>query len=209
MTRHAPIHGCLLAGLLAWTAAMGQPSEAFAADLKTPGIGTGTSWGDYMTVGKVIAEVRSADGDSLKMRVYWNSVTQGKTSTGSRARRPSLNGNHGRSAQNPLTIAKAAIAQAKSVKVKTEHHDYDVGFFPDTLVKGAPKAPGAATTQAGDLSPGTVIEAWLIRNKSIPAREVQESDLKLRAVAVLGFNSNYKADNDDKKGKAPAAGTAK
>lgn len=209
MTRRAAIHGCLLAALLAWTGAMSQPGEAFAADPKTPATGTGTSWGDYTTVGKVIAEVRSSDGDSLKMRVYWNSVTQGKTNTGSRGRRPSLNGNHGRTAQNPLTIAKAAIAQAKSVKLKTEHHDYDVGFFPDTLVKGAPKAPGGATTQAGDLSPGTVIEAWLIRNKSIAAREARESDLKLRTVSVLGFNSNYKADNDDKKGKAPAAGTAK
>ena len=186
---------------------MGQPGEAFGADPKTPG--TGTSWGDYLTVGKVIAEVRSSDGDSLKMRVYWNTVTQGKTGTSSRGRRPSLGGHHGHTAQNPLTIARAAASAAKSVKVKTEHHDYDVGFFPDTMVKGAPMAPAGATTQAGDLSPGTVIEAWVIRNKSIPAREARESDLKLKAVAVLGFNPNYKADKDDQKSKAPAAGTAK
>jgi len=203
------INGCLLSCLLAWAGAMGQPGESFAADPKLPGSATGTTWGDYMTVGKVIAEVRSTDGDSLKMRVYWNSVSQAKTGTSSRGRRPSLGGNHGHTAQNPMTIARAAMAASKAVKVKTEHHDYDVGFFPDTLVKGAPKAPGGAATQAGDLSPGTVIEAWLIRNKSIPAREVGESDLKLRAVAVLGFNPNYKADKEDQKAKAPAAGSAK
>ena len=66
MTRQTPIQVCLLAGVLIWTGAMGQPGEAFGADPKTPG----TSWGDYVSVGKVIAEVRSSDGDSLKMRVY-------------------------------------------------------------------------------------------------------------------------------------------
>ena len=112
MTRQTPIQVSLLAGVLIWTGAMGQPGEAFGADPKTPGMGT--SWGDYMTAGKVIAEVRSSDGDSLKMRVYWNTVTQGKTGTSSRGRRPSLGGHHGHTAQTPLTIARAAAPSMTS-----------------------------------------------------------------------------------------------
>jgi hypothetical protein len=124
---------------MGWVATSGHPFHLSAADLKGASARTETSWDDFMTVGKVIAKVRSSDGDSLRLRVYWNSVTRGKTSSANRGGGPSIHGNHGRSAQNPLTLAKAAMA--KAVQVKTEHHDYNVGFFPDTVVKGAPKAP--------------------------------------------------------------------
>lgn len=209
MPIHPFIRGFMLTGLLGFMVANDKPVEAFAADTKDANPGAGTAWGDFMTVGKVIAEVRSSDGDSLRMRVYWNTIAQGKTGSTNRGRRPTLHGNHGRTAHNPLMMAKAAMTQAKQVQVKTEHHDYDVGFFPDTMVKGAPKAQGGATTLAGDLSPGTIIEAWLIRKKSIQPRDVQESDLKLKAVAVIGFNPAYKADKDDKKVAPAAPKTAK
>ncbi|MBM4097356.1 MAG: hypothetical protein FJ261_11340 [Planctomycetes bacterium] len=201
--------GPILGALLVILAIVGLSDAAHAADIKEASQGTGTSWGEYMTVGKLLAEVRSADGDSIRMRVYWNTVTQGKTGAANRGGRPSLHGNHGRTAQSPLALAKAAMAKSKSVQVKTEHHDYDVGFFPDTVVRGAPKTLGGATTLAGDLSAGTIVEAWLVRKKSFPTREVQESDLKLKAVAVVWFNPNYKADNEDNQAKPAPAKSAK
>ena len=137
------------------------------------------------------------DGDSIKLRVYWDQAKKGSTSNGNRNRRPSLSGGHGRSNYNPL---QQAMRQAKNVKIVHEHHDYDVGYFPDTGVHGKVRSSSAdspATKTAAtpmDLTPGTIVQALLIRDKSIPLKDLKETDLKVKSLTAMGQNPNYKGD---------------
>lgn len=168
----------------------------------------------YVAVTKVTGEVVKGNESSLTLRIYWQHVTV-KKSSGSRGRgrRPSLYGNHGRSHSSPY------MTRRPSVKVKWEHHDYDLPYLPESLVRVnqlPPKigpdgkkgfysqteqnelkvpytVPGFQASKA-DLSPGTVVEAHVVRDKSIAANMVTDADMRLKYVVIIGHDPNPPAD---------------
>ncbi len=95
------------------------------------------------------------------------------------------------------------------------HHDYDLEFVPQSLVRHKtmpPKldekgrrvpytdkesrdlrppigVPGYAATKA-ELTPGTIVEVILIRDRSISTAKATEDDLRLKYVYLLGHAKN-------------------
>lgn len=168
----------------------------------------------YVSVTKVTGEVVKGNESSLTLRIHWVQVTV-KNGGGSRGRgrRPSLYGSRGRSFSSPYMVRRP------SVKVKHEHHDYDLPYLPESLVRVnqlPPKigpdgkkgfysqseqdelkvpytVPGFQASKA-DLTPGTVVEAHVVRDKSIPANKVADADMRLKYVVIIGHDPNPPAD---------------
>jgi hypothetical protein len=46
----------------------------------------------------------------------------------------------------------------------------------------------------GDLTPGTVVEAYVVRDKTIPMAKLTEADLRLKYVVIIGHDPNPPAD---------------
>lgn len=203
MTRTLPALVLVTAlGLGTALAADDTPAEktAPAPALKAP------DFSNYTTVGDVFGEVVKADVNSVTFRVTWDVTVSG----GGRGR-PRLSGNH-RNFHNPFTMRR-------STQVKHEHHDYQLEFVPESLVrlkhlppkldaegkktnytakeldelKQPYSVPGYQATQA-DLTPGTWIEVFVIRDKSIPASKVKEDDLRVKYAIVWGHDPNPPKD---------------
>jgi hypothetical protein len=175
-----------------------------AADPVTTG--EKTDWSKFVTVSTITAEVRSVDGDSVKLRVYWMAHGSGGNGNGNgnnnnnnrnnnnNNRRPSLyhHSRNGRQQYNPLQ-RMVQMARSQQQNVHQEHHDYDVGYFADTRVTGVKGTDGAPATVAS-LTPGTVVNAFLVHDRSIALKDMKDSDLRVRSIASLGHNPHYKAD---------------
>jgi hypothetical protein len=168
----------------------------------------------YVAVTKVTGEVVKGNESSLTLRIYWQHATVKNSSGGrGRGRRPSLHGNHGRSHYSPY------MTRRPRVQVKWEHHDYDLPYLPESLVRVnqlPPKigpdgkkgfysqaeqddlkvpytVPGFQASKA-DLAPGTVVDAHVVRDKSIPANKVTDADMRLKYVVIIGHDPNPPAD---------------
>lgn len=175
--------------------------------VKTPAVAdpNKTEWSKFAPVSTITAEVRSVDGNSVKLRVYWmargnNNGTTTGNGNNNRNRRPSLyhSSRNGRGQHNPLAMAMHHHNGQSSVH--QEHHDYDVGYFPDTRVTGIKGTEGTPPTPSS-LTPGTIVSAHLVHDRAIAMKNVQDTDLKVQSIAVLGHNPTYKADD----GKAGGA----
>jgi len=181
-------------------------------------------WSAYKTIGDVVGEVVKANDRQITLRVTWYETKM----SGSGNRRPPLSSNP-RNFRNPYGSSRGRSSQPR-VQVKEQHHDYELEFVPETLVrtkklppkfddKGkradytaseiealrAPDGVPAYAASASDLLPGTIVEVILIRDKSIPAAKATEGDLRVKYAIILGKDPNPPKEianpKDDKKGK--------
>jgi hypothetical protein len=168
----------------------------------------------YVYVADVVGEVVKADDRSVTIRVTWlHPVVKNGGNRGSRGR-PNLSRNH-RNFNNPFTMRR----NQPRVQVKQEHHDYAIDFLPQSLVRTRillPKTdengkkvihtqkeidelrqPLGVTGYASspfDLTPGTIVELILIRDKTIPAQKAAESDLRIKYAIIWGKDPNPPKD---------------
>jgi hypothetical protein len=181
-------------------------------------------WSAYKTIGDVVGEVVKANDRQITIRVTWYET---KVSGGGGNRRPPLSSNP-RNFRNPYGSSRGRSSQPR-VQVKEQHHDYELEFVPESLVrtkklppkfddKGkradytaseiealrAPDGAPAYAASASDLLPGTIVEVILIRDKSILATKATEGDLRVKYAIILGKDPNGPKDvpaKDNKKGK--------
>lgn len=179
-------------------------------------------WSAYRTVGDVVGEVVKADDKQITLRVTWYQPQGGSGNN----RRPPLSANN-RNFRNPYASNRGRPSQGRA-QMKEQHHDYVLEFVPESLVrtkKLPPKfddngkraehtqkdidelrSPPGVTGYAAnpyDLTPGTIVEIILIRDKSVAAAKATEDDLRVKYAIILGKNPTPPkgADKDDKKGK--------
>ena len=167
----------------------------------------------YVYVTDVVGEVVSANDKSIKLRITWFQ-TQAQKGGNNRGRRPNL-GRNNRNFRNPFMPNR----NRPRVTVKQVHHDYDLDFLPESLVrvkKLPPKTddngkrvqytqkeydemrqPVGVTGYAAspfDLTPGTIVEVILIRDKTIPAAKATEGDLRIKYAIIWGKDPNPAKD---------------
>ena len=176
-------------------------------------------WSQYAYVTDLVGEIVKADDKKLTLRVTWF-VQQVQ---GGINRRPNLNGNN-RNFRNPFTPNRGRPPQMPRVTVKEQHHDYELEFVPESLVrvkslppkfddKGKrvaytpkelqelkqPRGVVGYSASPADLLPGTVVDVFIVRDKSIPAAKATEGDLRVKYALIIGTNPNQFKDFDDKK----------
>ena len=114
-----------------------------------------------------------------------------------------------------------------AVQLHQVHHDYDLAYMPQSLVrtrtmppkldeKGvrvphtqkeidelrAPDGAPAYAASKGDVTPGTILEVYLVRDAKVAAEKATDADLRIKYAFTMG-----KAPNPSK--DAAAAGSAK
>ncbi|MBA4191052.1 MAG: hypothetical protein C0467_23960 [Planctomycetaceae bacterium] len=177
-----------------------------------------TDWSNYVYVADVVGEIVKADGNKLVLRVTWFE-TQNQTNNNNRNnnrnnRRPPLSRNN-RNYRNPYA---SNMNRPKTV-TKEEHHDYELEFVPETLIRNKHlpaktdekgvrvnqtqaeldelRAPAGAPWYAAspvDLVPGTIVEVIIIRDKKIRAENQKEGDLRVKYAIILGKDPNPPKD---------------
>jgi hypothetical protein len=178
----------------------------------------GPDWSGYVRVSQVTAEVIKGDDSSVTLRLYTLASTAPKG--GTRPPRPQLHLN-GHNYQNPLMRRPSTGRQPQLHWV---HHDYTVSYAPEGLARTQtppPKtdengkkvpytqkeledlkaplgAPGYAIAKS-DLAAGSIVEVIIIRDKTIAADKVTESDLRIKYVTVTGKVATAATDDANKK----------
>lgn len=166
----------------------------------------GPDFTGYTFVADVVGEIVKASDSSITLRITWY-VPQ---ASNNRNHRPRLSSNN-RNFRNPYSMRR----RTGTVKWKEQHHDYDLQYIPASLVrnrhlppkldengKKAPHTekelnelrkplgtPGYAAEKA-DLKPGTIVEVYLIRDRSVPVAKMTEGDIRLKYVFILGQDPN-------------------
>lgn len=173
-------------------------------------------WSGYVFVADVVGEVVKADDKSVTVRITWFEP-QAKNGNNARGNRPNLSNNH-RNFRNPFAPNMNRPRQPQA-QWKEQHHDYDLEYVAESLVRAKalpPKlddagkkvahtqkeidelrAPGGAPGYAAsrsDLTPGTVVELHLIRDKNVPAAKATEGDLRVKYALILGRDPNPPKD---------------
>ena len=171
----------------------------------------GPDFSGYQWVAMVTGEVVKADETKVTLRVFWEqaSTTGGKKHSG----RPSLHGNHGRTHHSPYAMRRP------NFKVTVEHHDYEIPYLAESLARtktlpvkfdsdgkrgfysakeqdelSVPyAAPGYQAVKA-DITPGTIIEAHIIRDKAIAANKMTDADMRLKYAVILRHDPNPPKD---------------
>ncbi|MBY0458882.1 MAG: hypothetical protein K2V38_16210 [Gemmataceae bacterium] len=173
---------------------------------KAPAKSDKPDFSGYVFVADVVGEVVKADDKALTLRVTWFVPVQKNGGN----QRPNLGGNN-RNFRNPFQ----QNMRQPQVQWKEEHHDYTIEFLPQSQVRTktlAPKIdddgkkvartqkeldelrapagyPGYAASKT-DLTPATIAEVYLIRDKSIPAAKAGEDDLRVKYAVILGTDPN-------------------
>jgi len=209
---------------LSYSLALLPVLSAEAADEPAPakslGDQKGIDWSNYVFVADAVGEIVKADNNKLVLRVTWF-VTQNQPNKNgqngnnqNRNRRPNLSGNH-RNYRNPYA---PNMNRPKTV-TKEEHHDYELEFVPESLVRNKhlasktdekglrvnytqaeldeQRAPAGAPRYASspaELVPGTIVEVIIIRDKRIPAAKQTENDLRVKYAVILGKDPNPPKD---------------
>ncbi|VTU01271.1 unnamed protein product [Gemmataceae bacterium] len=209
--------------LLPVVSAADEPKPASPTDV---GDQKPTDWSKYSYVAEAVGEIVKADGNRLVLRVTWYETEQQRNQGGNnrnRNRRPNLSGrNNNRNYRNPY----ANNMNRPRFVTTEEHHDYDLEFVPESLVrnKHAPiktnekgervnlnqaelneaRSPAGAPWYAAsptDLVPGTIVQVILIRDRKIPIDKVKEDDLRVKYALILGHDKTPPKE-DPPKGKA-------
>ncbi|AWM41516.1 hypothetical protein GobsT_74310 [Gemmata obscuriglobus] len=185
-----------------------------------------SDWSGYVFVADVVGEVVKADDKSVTLRITWFEP-QARTGN-SRNGRPGLSQNN-RNFRNPYSQNMNRPNQSKT-QLKEQHHDYELEYVSESLVRSKTlpvkldekgkkiphnqkeidelRAPGGFPGYAAnrsDLTPGTIVEVYLIRDKSVPAAKAGEDDLRVKYAVILGRDPNPPKDigsgdkNKDKK----------
>jgi hypothetical protein len=173
----------------------------------------------YVYVADVVGEVVKADDKHVTFRVTWMQPVAKKGSNNNRGR-PNLSRNH-RNFHNPYMPNRNTQSR---VQYKQQHHDYTLDFLPQSLVRTKILPPktdengkrvsytqkeldelrqpaGVTGYVAGtfDLTPGTIVELILIRDKNIPAEKSAESDLRVKYAIIWGKDPNPPKDITNQK----------
>jgi hypothetical protein len=171
------------------------------------------SFADYVYVADVVGEVVRADDKSVTLRITWYVPQQ--SGNGNRNSRPRLSQNN-RNFHNPYGNRSNNQRQPQ---LKQQHHDYVLEFVPQSLVRTKTLPPktddkgkkvpytqkeleearlpiGAPYYAASsfDLTPGTIVDVIVIRERSIPAAKATEDDLRVKYVTILGRDPNPPKD---------------
>jgi hypothetical protein len=176
-------------------------------------------WSKYKTVGEVVGEVVKADPNGLTLRVTWYVPQVQRSSSGgnrnrNRGRRPGIGGNQ--NFRNPFTQNRS---RGMRVTMKEEHHDYEMRFVDESLVRfkslpprldsngkkmpytvkekdalGKPVGVPGYRAAREDLTAGTIIDVKVVRPRSGTA-----DDLVVRQAMILGHDPTPPAA--DGKGK--------
>lgn len=161
----------------------------------------------YTPVGDVVGEVVKCGDDSVTIRVTW--MVSQRSQSRSRPRLSSGNRNY----RNPYSMNRTRTT------LKPEHHDYQLEFVPESQVRFRQLPPkfdeqGKKTNytakeldqlkqpfslpgyraEKSDLVPGTVVELYVMRDKSIPAAKASENDLRVKYLIILGQDPNPPKD---------------
>ncbi|MDY3562673.1 hypothetical protein R5W23_004147 [Gemmata sp. JC673] len=172
-----------------------------------------SNWSGYVFVADVVGEVVKADDKSVTLRITWFEAQNGNN----RNSRPRLSQNN-RNFRNPYSQNMNRPNQSRT-QLKEQHHDYELEYVPESLVrvktlpvklddkgKKVPhdqkeinelRAPGGFPGYAAnrsDLTPGTIVEVHLIRDKSVPAAKAGEDDLRVKYAVILGRDPNPPKD---------------
>jgi len=170
-------------------------------------------WSGYTYVTDVVGEVVRADDSRVTLRITWFEPNQ----KGAKTTRPRLSTNP-RNFNNPYHPNMNRPNQQR-VTFKEVHHDYDLDYLPQSLVrvktlppkydeKGKKleytqkefdeiRAPTNVTGYAAnrtDLTPGTIVEVILVRDKTIPAAKATEDDLRIKYAIIQGRDPNPPKD---------------
>lgn len=194
-----------------------------SADDKTPAKDPATTttpakapdFSKYANVADVVGEIVKADNSKLVLRVTWfEQQVQGGNNN---FRRPNLSANH-RNFHNPYAPNGN---RPPHVTVKEHHHDYELEFVPESLVRSnlsalpakyddkgkrvayttqeltdlrAPAGAPQYAASTSDLVPGTIVEVYVVRDKSIAAAKATEDDLRVKYAIILGKDPNPPKD---------------
>ena len=173
----------------------------------------------YVFVADAVGEVVKADDSSVTLRITW---LEPQAKNGNNGRR-NLSGNH-RNFQNPF---QPHTNRPQQVQLKEVHHDYDLAYLPQSLVRTrtmpaktdeagkkvphtqkeidelrAPEGAPAYAAGKGDVTPGTILEVYLIRDAKVAAEKATDADLRIKYAFTMGKSPNPSKD-------IAAAGSAK
>lgn len=174
-------------------------------------------WSGYVFVADVVGEVVKADDKSVTLRITW--YEQKNSNNGNRNGRPRLSQNN-RNFRNPYG---SNTGRSNQPQVKEQHHDYELEYVTESLVrsKALPskvdekgkkalhtqkeidelRAPGGVPGYAAsrsDLTPGTIVEVHLIRDKKVSPAKAGEDDLRIKYAVIMGRDATPPKDADSK-----------
>lgn len=171
----------------------------------TAPVEAGPKFPGYIHVATVHAEVVRASDSSVTIRTFYLApkTTKGRNTQS----RPHIYSSNGHTMIHP--------SNRRNPGTKVVHHDYTLDFHPEGLVriKTLPKKTDADgkkvdyTTKelqdlkepAGfpsymgskaDLVPGAIVDAYVIRDRTIPAAKVTQADMKIKWIKVTGMDPN-------------------
>src|SRR5262249_52390351 len=153
----------------------------------------------YTYVTDLVGEIVKADSNKLTLRVTWFvPQQQGNNNVN---HRPPLSGNH-RNFRNPYATNMNRPQHPPHITLKEQHHDYELEFVPESLVRIKPPPPktnengrGVASPTKepeearvpppvvvsapppGALNPAPTAGVGIVRKKSTPAAKATEDDL--------------------------------
>ena len=180
-------------------------------------------WSKYEVVGSAVGEVVKVDAKGLTLRVTWYvpDIEKKKANKGARrnknrarGKRPAIGKNQ--NFRNPFAPSRRP---GFKVTVREEHHDYEMRFVEQSLVRfkvlpprfdsngdkmpytiqekdalGKPVGVPGYRASRGDLARGTIVDVDVVR-----PREGKDDDLVVRHAVILGRNPNPAPDGKRKK----------
>ena len=178
----------------------------------------------YVYIADVVGEVVKANDKAVTLRITWFEAQTKGGNNNNRPARPRLSQNN-RNFRNPFA-PNMNRPQQPQVQFKEHHHDYELEYLPQSLVRTKilpPKTdengkkvqytqkeidelrqPAGVTgysASTADLVPGTILEVILIRDKTIPAAKANEDDLRVKYAIILGKDPNPPKDIGNPSGK--------
>jgi hypothetical protein len=214
---------------LALLPALSAADEPASTAPKSLGDQKGIDWSGYAFVADAVGEIVKADGNKLTLRITWYVDQVQANKGGNNYRRPQLSRNH-RNFRNPY----ASNMNRPKVVHKEMHHDYELEYVPETLIRTkhlTPKtdekglrvnytqkeldevrAPAGAPWYAAsptDLVPGTIVEVIIIRDRKIPVAKQTENDLRVKYAIILGKDPHPPKDIANPPSAAPKAAAKK
>lgn len=148
----------------------------------------------YAYVTDVVGEIVKADDKGITLRISWIGPAQ-KLSANSRNyrnSRPQLKQMHH---DYELEYLPQSLVRSKSLPPKVDENGKKVAHTQKEIeeLRQPPGAHGYAASKV-DLTPGTMVEVIIVRDKTIPAAKATEDDLRLKYVTILGHDLNPPKD---------------
>jgi len=176
------------------------------APMKEP-VAKAPTFPGYIFVTDAVGEVVKADDKTVTLRITWYTTQQSRGNN-----RVNLNSRN-RNYHNPFA------RNTRPAQVKEQHQDYNLDYLPQSLVRTRTlptktdetgkrvhhtqkeidelRLPDGAPAYASsklDVTPGTFLEVYLIRDKNVPDEKATDADLRIKYAFVLGKDPNPPKD---------------